>query len=127
LYFSIGDRGANVKTEGHSLRMEDNGGVFRCNLDGSELEIFATGLRNPQGLTFDSYGNLFTGDNNSDSGDKARWTYIVEGGDCGWRIGYQYMEKPSRGPFNSEKIWELRCPEQPAHIVPPIAHITAGP
>jgi len=128
LYFSIGDRGANIKTpDGRNLRMEDNGGVFRCNLDGSDLEIFATGLRNPQGLCFDQYGNLFTGDNNSDSGDKSRWVYVVEGGDSGWRMAYQLMEKPSRGPFNSEKIWQLQNPDQPAHIVPPIANITNGP
>jgi quinoprotein glucose dehydrogenase len=128
LYFSIGDRGANVKTpEGYHLRLEDMGGVFRCNLDGSELELFATGLRNPQGLCFDQYGNLFTGDNNSDSGDKARWVYIVEGSDNGWRVGYQLIEKPSRGPFNAEKIWHLQNPEQPANIVPPVAHITNGP
>jgi quinoprotein glucose dehydrogenase len=128
LYFSIGDRGAHVETAGRTISVPDTGAVYRCNLDGSDLEIFATGLRNPQELAFDDYGNLFTGDNNSDSGDKARWVYVVEGGDSGWQIGYQYIESPnSRGPFNAEKLWYPHFPGQAAYIVPPIANVADGP
>ena len=121
LYFSIGDRGLNVKTqEGQQLVNPESGAVLRCELDGSNLEIFATGLRNPQELAFDDYGNLFTGDNNSDSGDQARWVHVVEGGDSGWRMAYQYL--PDRGPFNREKIWHPQHAGQPAYIVPPIVN-----
>lgn len=129
LYFSIGDRGLNVKTkEGRHLYNPDSGAVLRCDLDGSNLEIVHTGLRNPQELAFDAYGNLFTVDNNSDSGDRARLVQIVEGGDTGWRTGYQYGSGMSdRGPFNAEKIWHLPHDGQPAYIVPPLAHITSGP
>ena len=128
LYFSLGDRGANVKTGKKPIFNPDSGAVFRCNPDGSELELFAMGLRNPQELAFDQYGNLFTCDNNSDSGDKARWTYIVEGGDHGWRIGYQFdTALGSRGPFNAEKLWDPPFDGQPAYIVPPIANIADGP
>src|SRR5439155_934113 len=120
----LGDRFARYSE--HSER--DTGCVFRCNPDGSELEVFAFGLRNPQDLVFDQYGNLFTGDNNSDSGDQARWVYVVEGGDSGWRVGYQFMERPySRGPFNAEKLWYPHFEGQAAYIVPPIANIAAGP
>src|SRR5439155_10478022 len=71
IYFSSGDRGPNVKlADGRTVGNPDTGCVFRCNPDGSELELFAFGLRNPQDLVFDQYGNLFTGDNNSDSGDQ---------------------------------------------------------
>src|SRR5207248_4875191 len=86
------------------------------------------GLRNPQDLVFDQYGNLFTGDNNSDSGDQARWVYVVEGADNGWRVGYQFMERPySRGPFNAEKLWYPHFDGQAAYVVPPIANIASGP
>jgi quinoprotein glucose dehydrogenase len=129
IYFSIGDRGSNIKVaDGRYISNPDSGSVFRCNPDGSELEIFAFGLRNPQDLVFDQYGNLFTGDNNSDSGDQARWVYLVEGGDSGWRVGYQFMENPySRGPFNAEKLWYPAFEHQAANIVPPIANIASGP
>lgn len=129
LYFSIGDRGLNVTTrEGKHLDYPDTGAVLRCDPDGANLEVVAYGLRNPQELAFDDHGNLFTGDNNSDSGDRARWVHIVEGGDSGWRIGYQYDSAVgSRGPWNAEKRWHLQHPEQPAEIVPPLAHIAAGP
>lgn len=129
LYFSIGDRGSNIKVaDGRNVGEPDMGCVFRCNPDGSELEVFAYGLRNPQSLVFDQYGNLFTGDNNSDSGDQARWVYIVEGSDNGWRVGYQFMEDPySRGPYNAERLWYPPFEGQPAYIVPPVANIASGP
>ncbi len=126
LYFSIGDRGYNVTTsEGQVLANPESGAVFRCEVDGSGLEVVATGLRNPQELAFNDVGDLFSVDNNSDSGDKARIVQILEGGDSGWRMHYQYL--PDRGPFNREKIWEPFHPEQPAYIVPPIANLTDGP
>jgi quinoprotein glucose dehydrogenase len=129
LYFSIGDRGLNVTTkEGKHLFNPDSGAVLRCDPDGSNMEIVHIGLRNPQELAFDAQGNLFTVDNNSDSIDRARLVQIVEGGDSGWRTGYQYGSALSdRGPFNAEKIWHLPKAEQPAYVVPPLAHITSGP
>ncbi|QNN22752.1 c-type cytochrome [Planctomycetales bacterium ZRK34] len=132
LYFTVGDRGYNVPLPDGS-RLYDHldvgrGAVFRCNRDGSGLEVVYTGLRNPQELAFDDFGNLFTGDNNSDAGDKARLVYCVEGGDAGWMMGYQYMESPYlRGPWHEEKIWHLRNDDQPAWALPPVAHIGNGP
>ncbi len=126
LYFSIGDRGYHVTSEdGRVLADPSSGAVFRCELDGSGLEVFATGMRNPQELAFNDLGDLFSVDNNSDSGDMARIIHILEGGDTGWRMYYQYI--PDRGPFNRAKIWEPFHQEQPAYIVPPIANLTDGP
>ncbi len=125
IYFSIGDRGFHIETPDGILALPDQGAVFRCERDGSKLEVFATGLRNPQELAFDNYGRLFTGDNNSDSGDRARWVYVMEGGDTGWRMYYQYLA--DRGPWNREKLWHPPHAGQPAYIVPPLLNFADGP
>ena len=126
LYFSIGDRGYSITTnEGNQLHDPASGAVFRCELDGSNLEVFATGLRNPQELAFDDMGNLFTGDNNSDGGDQARLVHVVRGSDTGWRMHYQYLS--DRGPWNREKLWHPKHDGQPAYIVPPICNFADGP
>ncbi len=136
LYFSIGDRGLNVTTiDKRKLFLPDEGCVLRCDPDGKNMEIVHRGLRNPQELAFDDYGNLFTYDNNCDSGDRARWVQIVEGGDSGWRCGYQYgtlMHTPTvpqgnRGPWNTEKLWEMPHAESAAYVVPPLKHFGNGP
>lgn len=140
IYWSIGDRGYCVKTaDGALLHDPRSGAVFRMNPDGSELELYYTGLRNPQELAFDNYGNLFTGDNNSDGGDKARFVYCMEGGETGWSMDYQTLEGANqRGPWNQEGIWHLRPdlaphkvsefpPLQPAWTLPPLDHVGSGP
>lgn len=126
LYWSIGDRGLNVKgKDGKQSEVTDTGAILRCNPDGTEFEVFATGVRNPQELAFDDLGNLFTGDNNSDSGDKARFVQLVEGGDCGWRMTFQYLD--DRGPWNRELLWDDKEGRKARYIVPPIANISNGP
>ena len=129
LYFSIGDRGINVTNkEGRVLFYPDEGVVLRCEPNGANLEVFARGLRNPQELAFDDFGNLFTGDNNSDGGDRARWVHVVEGGNSGWHLGYQHLHAPPRrGPWNAEKLWYPQFEGQAAYIVPPIANLGYGP
>jgi quinoprotein glucose dehydrogenase len=125
LYFSIGDRGFHVEHEGRVHTYPDEGAVLRCELDGSDLEVVHRGLRNPQELAFDQWGDLFTGDNNSDGGDRARFVQVVAGADSGWRIGYQWLD--DRGAWNREQLWQPRHPGQPAWHLPPIANIADGP
>ena len=129
LYFSIGDRGARVKAGlGKTVNNPETGAVYRCHPDGSDLEIFAYGFRNPQELAFDQYGNLWTGDNNSDGGDPARWVYVVEGGDTGWRIGWQFITHPNaRGPWMAERMCYPQCDGQAGYFLPPVTNIANGP
>lgn len=128
LYFSVGDRGFHVKTkEGTTLSGPRTGAIFRCNPDGTELEVIHRGLRNPQELAFDQYGNLFADDNNCDKGDHARLVYVVEDGESGWNMAYQTITPHTAAPWFAERLWHLPHPGQPAYIVPPVGKIGTGP
>jgi quinoprotein glucose dehydrogenase len=128
IYYSIGDRGTHVKgKEGQVVDMPDTGAVFRSNPDGTEFELVAHGLRNPQELVFDEHGNLFTGDNDSDQGDMERLVYVVEGGDSGWRVGYQFAPLGKGGPWIKDGLWKPAFPGRPAYLLPPVCNIEDGP
>ncbi|MDX1944731.1 MAG: HEAT repeat domain-containing protein [Pirellulaceae bacterium] len=141
LYFSVGDRGFHVVTkEERTLGLPRRGAVFRCQPDGSEFEVLHVGLRNPQELAFDEYGNLFTADNNCDKGDHSRLVWIVPGGDSGWNMAFQTIPKPyETGPWHAENMWQLTADphpgplpagegiERPASILPPLGKLGAGP
>jgi quinoprotein glucose dehydrogenase len=133
LYFSVGDRGFHVKTkEGTTLATPRRGAVFRCNPDGTGLEVVHIGLRNPQELAFDELGNLFADDNNCDKGDHARLVLIIPGGDSGWNMAYQTIPAPyETGPWHAEKMWYLDEPAaddvRPAFCLPPVGKLGAGP
>lgn len=128
LYFSVGDRGAHVTSrEKYVIDLPDEGGVFRCELDGSNLELVHRGLRNPQELAFDERGDLFTGDNDSDLGDRERWVRVLDGADSGWRVGHQHAPLGNAGMWNMERLWVPQFPGQAAYLLPPIANIGDGP
>ncbi len=137
IYFSQGDNGFVVKTrEGRTLNMPNTGAVLRMNPDGSELEVFASGLRNVQEIAFDEFGNMFGVDNDGDLADeRERFVYITEGSDSGWRLHWQFKERgwrkqtllPDYNPWINERMWVPLHPGQPAHITPPISNYSVGP
>jgi quinoprotein glucose dehydrogenase len=129
LYFACGDRGTNVKpTGGAAVALPDEGAVFRCEPDGSHFEVFCRGLRDPRDLAFDKYGNLFTADSGAGLGDKARWLHLVEGGDYGWRIGWQHHPLgAARNPWLAEKLWLPPFDGQAAWALPAVGNIPDGP
>ena len=147
IYWSIGDRGYSFTTkEGRYYHRPMQGAVFRCDPDGSNLEEYYHGLRNPQELAFDQYGNLFTCDNDADSWDTGRLVYILEGGDSGWTHGHQAilnfhtqlgLRTPSyqhpghssvpMNPWITEALWSTDVPGRPAFALPPVANVSWGP
>ncbi len=137
LYFSVGDNGFSVRTqEGKLLHHPNTGGVLRCDWDGSDLEVFAIGLRNVQELAFDDYGNLFSVDNDGDiREERERFVYITKGSDSGWRLNWQFKKggwpertkTPQYCPWIDEKLWLPHWEGQAAYITPPMSEFSVGP
>jgi putative heme-binding domain-containing protein len=128
LYFSVGDCGANIPTkEGGRIELLSTGGVLRCWPDGSNLELVAKGLRNPDSLAFNELGDLFTGDNNADGGDKSRWIHVVPEADYGWRFHYQFVREPKLGVWNTEGLWTPDAGKKAPAVLPPVVLIGHGP
>jgi quinoprotein glucose dehydrogenase len=128
IYWSIGDKGISVTDKtGTKHHYPNQGGMMRCNSDGTDFEVFAHGLRNVQEPAFDEFGNWFGVDNDSDqSGEKERFMFIVQGMDAGWRCNYQYRAG-GYNPWTAEKIWVPHHEGQPAYIIPPISNYIDGP
>lgn len=134
LYWKQGDLGINITTrDGRHLFNPHSGVILRANLDGTEAEIFASGLRNPQEFAFDEYGNLITPDNDGDhQGEVERLLYVVDGMDSGWRINWQFGKygDPDNNAYKvwmDESLFKPRFAGQAAYITPPIAPWHAGP
>jgi len=134
IYWNIGDIGANVTTvDGRNLPNPNSGIISRANPDGSDFEIFATGLRNTHEFAFDEYGNLISSDNDGDHpGESERLVHVVEGSDAGWRSNWQYGKytDPKNNRYNvwmEEKLYKPRWEGQAAYIIPPIMNYHNGP
>ena len=129
LYWSIADRGYDITTREGAHLSGHSGAVFRCWPDGRGLERFAQGLRNPQELAFNDAGDLFTGDNNADVGDRARLMYVPRGADAGWLFYLQYVR--GCGAWTREHMWEKRLegndPAQPAWTLLPADYLSTCP
>ncbi len=69
LYIGAGDYGVPnaVGVDGSSVTLR-GGGILRVRPDGTELELFASGLRNPFDMAIDPFLNMFTRDNTNDGG-----------------------------------------------------------
>ncbi len=127
IYWTIGDKGVNVLSEGTRWFYPYDGALMRCRPDGSGFEVYARGLRNVQQVAFDDYGNFFGVDNDSDAaGEKERFVYIAEGSDSGWRSYYQYRGT-KYNPWMDERLAFPDGPDQPAYITPPIQNYVDGP
>jgi putative membrane-bound dehydrogenase-like protein len=90
LYITAGDGDHFAEgSDGSRATVLRTGAVFRCRPDGSKLNVFAQGFRNPQrDVAFDVGYNLFHTDTDRIIGGKdegCRLLHIPETGDFGWR------------------------------------------
>lgn len=134
IYWQIGDIGFNGKgPDGKQWAYPNAGVIVRSNPDGSDFEVFASGVRNTHEFVFDEYGNLISEDNDGDHpGEKERLVYIVNGSDTGWRSNWQYgkYRDPNNNTYKvwmDEQMYKPRFEGQAAYITPTLANFVSGP
>lgn len=91
LYLTSGDDDNYVEgSDGSRATVRRTGAVFRCNPDGSKMEAYSLGYRNPyRDIAHDDAFNLFHTDNDQEDGSKfqgCRIMHVAEGSDFGWRL-----------------------------------------
>lgn len=132
-YWSIGDVGMSVTDkEGKRWHYPRQGVIVRSEPDGSNFEVFASGLRNTHEFVFDKYGNLITVDNDGDHArEHERLVYLFNGSDSGWRLNWQFGKYDD--PKNNYKVlmdedyFKPRFENQAAHLLPPLDRYISGP
>ena len=85
LYITSGDDDNFVEgSDGSRATVLRTGAVFRCRPDGSKMETYSLGYRNPyRDIAYDDKFNLFHADNDNEDGSKfqgCRIMHVAEGG-----------------------------------------------
>lgn len=91
LYITSGDDDNFAEgSDGSRATVLRTGAVFRCKPDGSKMETFSLGYRNPyRDLALDSRLNWFHADNDNEDGSRftgCRLVHVAEDVDYGWRL-----------------------------------------
>ncbi len=98
LYFTVGDaRYGSDKVQGREptfdvtdklgrrVSASQFGTTLRVNRDGTHFEVLAYGQRNNYETSVDSYGNVFSSDNDDDGNRGCRTIWVMEGGQYGYQ------------------------------------------
>lgn len=92
VYFTVGDQGVK------NLQSKDGKGkswttnrtdcqaatVWRCDLDGNNLELIAHNFRNNYECCVDSFGEIWLSDNDDDGNQQTRICHVLPGGNYGY-------------------------------------------
>jgi putative membrane-bound dehydrogenase-like protein len=95
LYFNFGNEGKTLMDKNGKTVLDQDGEeigpkkyrqgmVFRCNVDGSQVECLGNNFRNPYEVAVDSYGALWQSDNDDDGNKGTRINYVLPYGNYGY-------------------------------------------
>lgn len=99
LYFSVGDQGVKNLFSANGQNKEPKPGekvwstnrtdcqagtMWRCNTDGTNLELLAHNFRNQYEPAVNSFGTMFTSDNDDDGNQQTRICHVMYGGNYGY-------------------------------------------
>jgi putative membrane-bound dehydrogenase-like protein len=92
LYFTVGDQGVDglQSSDGKGRKWKSGtpdcqaGTVWRCDMDGTNLELIAHNFRNDYECCVNSFGEVWLSDNDDDGNQQTRICYVMPGGNYGY-------------------------------------------
>ncbi len=123
LYFDAGneietlsDKNGKELTDdlGRPFSTYKQGKVFRCDIDGSNVEILGHNFRNNYEVAVDSYGRMWQSDNDDDGNKGVRINYVMDYGNYGYKdemTGASWSERRTN--------WETEIPHRHWHLNDP--------
>jgi putative membrane-bound dehydrogenase-like protein len=140
LYFNFGNAGKQlcdkdgklitdihgVKCTNQNNRPYQQGMIFRCELDGSNVEVLAWNFRNNWEVAVDSYGTMWQSDNDDDGNKGVRINYVMEFGN------YGYSDEMTGAGWQTPRLgWESEIPLRHWHqndpgVIPNMLQTGAG-
>ncbi|MBN9690055.1 MAG: PQQ-dependent sugar dehydrogenase [Verrucomicrobia bacterium] len=103
--------GIEVTDQGRPYRQ---GMAFRCNPDGSQVEVLGHNFRNNYEVAVDSYGTVWQPDNDDDGNQGVRVNYVMEGGNFG------YTDEVTGAGWGQKRTnWEDEIPRRHWHLNDP--------
>jgi putative membrane-bound dehydrogenase-like protein len=139
LYFNFGNEGHQLKdADGKQVvdlsgrEVQDHGNpyqqgmVFRCDADGTNVETLAWNFRNNWEICVDSFGTLWQSDNDDDGNRATRINYVMPHGNYGYRgeLDQATWSVPRLGMHEEVPLrhWHLNDPG----VVPNVLQTGAG-
>ena len=127
LYFNFGNEGKQLRDRDGNLIVDRSGEevvedlqpyqmgmVFRCDLDGANVETLGWNFRNNWETAIDSFGTLWQSDNDDDGNRGTRMNFVMEYGNYGYRD-----EVTGAGWRDPRTGWEDTIPERHWHLNDP--------
>jgi putative membrane-bound dehydrogenase-like protein len=103
--------GVEVNASGNPYR---EGMTYRCEIDGSNVEVLGNNFRNPYEVAVDSYCGLWQSDNDDDGNRGVRINFLMEYGN------YGYRDKITGGNWRERRPnWEDEIPLRHWHLNDP--------
>jgi putative membrane-bound dehydrogenase-like protein len=106
LYFTVGDQGVDglQSSDGKGRKWKSGtpdcqaGTVWRCDMDGKNLELIAHNFRNNYECCVNSFGEIWLSDNDDDGNQQTRICYVMPGGNYGY-----YPRGPGQSHWHEEQ------------------------
>jgi len=128
---SIYRGGGAAEADNHPGLVSDDGKVWtgglilRCESDGTKLAVMAHNFRNEYEVALDSFGNMFTSDNDDDGNQCCRTVWVMEGGNYGYFSQDGAREWPAdRRP--GQDVWAAHWHQDDPGVCPPGTRNGAG-